>query len=272
MNQAAVIGWPLHHSLSPTIHNYWLSKYHIHGSYDKLAIEPADLESFLKYKAPQMAGFNITIPYKIDVYNYILETFGIEHLTPLAQQIGAVNMVAIRDGKLYGDNTDAIGFWANIEDKVVDKSYALIMGAGGASRAIIVALKMAGFSKITIVNRTIERAQHLAQEFDCQAAPFNDTPNLMAKASLVVNCTSLGMEGQPPLNFDLSLLNPTALVTDIVYNPLHTELLIQAKAQGNPTQTGIGMLLQQARPSFAAWYKKMPEIDDELTQIILGKM
>lgn len=271
MNQAAVIGWPLHHSLSPTIHNYWLRKYHIHGSYEKLAIAPDDFMRFMQHKAPQMAGFNVTIPYKIDVYNYILDHFGIDHLTPLAQQVGAVNMVEVRDGKLHGDNTDAIGFWENIKDKVTDKSDALIIGAGGASRAIIVALKTASFRQITIVNRTYARAESLAKEFGCLAQPFNEAPNLMAKASLVVNCSALGMEGHPPLNFDLSLLNPKALVTDIVYNPLHTELLIQAKAQGNPTQTGIGMLLQQARPSFAAWYKKMPKIDDELTKIILGK-
>lgn len=272
MKHAAVIGWPIHHSLSPIIHNYWLKKYNISGSYEKIAVEPSELTSFLQHKALKLAGFNVTIPFKEEIFAYISEHYGIQNITPLAQKVGAVNSVEVRDGQLYGDNSDVFGFWANIEDQVHDKSLALILGAGGASRAIITALKMAEFKEIIIVNRTLERAKKLAHEFNCQASLFNEAPNLMAHSSLLVNCTSLGMIGHPPLNLDLSLLNPKALVTDIVYTPLHTELLKQAKIQGNPTQTGIGMLLHQARPSFQSWFKKAVDVDDTLKQLILGKM
>ncbi len=265
MKTAAVIGYPIAHSLSPQIHGFWLKEKAINGRYEAKEVAPENLHDFLKNDALNLAGFNVTLPFKEQIFDYIEKTYGISHITPLAQKIGAVNTITVKDNQLWGDNSDAFGFWENIKEKVTDKSCALILGAGGASRAIIAALEEQGFKQIIVVNRNFERAQSLSQHFAISPHPWKDAGKLLAQSSLVVNCTSLGMRGKPPLALDLSPLPLHSLVTDIVYTPLYTPLLKQAQALGNPTQAGLGMLLHQARLGFANWFGQEAYVSEALT-------
>lgn len=264
MKKAAVIGYPIKHSLSPKIHQFWLKQKAIKGSYEALEIAPENLDDFLKTEAFELMGFNVTLPFKEHVFAHIAYHYGLSHISPLAQKIGAINTVTVKNGQLWGDNSDAFGFWENIKPKAFDKSLALILGAGGASRALIAALQEAGFERIVIANRTIERSQALAEEFSIKAISWQDIGLFLPQASLLVNATSLGMMGKPPLTLDLSSLAPQALVTDIVYNPLYTNLLKQAEKQGNPVQAGLGMLLHQARLGFKNWFGEDAYVDDAL--------
>ncbi len=268
MKKAAVIGYPIKHSLSPNIHGFWLKKKSIDGSYEAIEVQPEQFKDFLKNTALYLKGFNVTLPFKELVFKYIHHHYGSSHISPLAQKIGAVNTVTVKKGMLWGDNSDAFGFWENIKHKISDKSAALILGAGGASRAVIAALQQEEFERIIVVNRTIERAQNLSGEFDIEAASWSDITKFLPSISLLVNCTSLGMISKPPLDIDLSNLPQQALVTDIVYTPLYTPLLKQAEAQGNPVQGGLGMLLHQARLGFENWFDEPAYVDDELTQYI----
>ncbi len=270
MKKAAVIGYPIAHSLSPKIHGFWLKEKAINGTYESLEIQPSNWHDFLENQALSLAGFNVTLPFKEDIFDYILQKYGKPHLTPLAQKIGAVNTVTVKNGKLWGDNSDAFGFWENIKEKAVDKSSALILGAGGASRAIIAALQQEGFQNITLVNRSLERAQNLAHEFSIQIYPWEDKESLLPQTSLLVNCTALGMTGKPELVMDLSTLSPKALVTDIVYTPLYTPLLKQAQNLGYSVQPGLGMLLHQARLGFFNWFGQEAQVSKELSTYIEG--
>ncbi len=262
MIKAAVLGYPIHHSLSPIIHNYWLQQYHIQGSYEKIALDAQEFRDFMLHEGKSYAGFNVTLPYKEEVIPYL------DDVSPLAQRIGAVNTVMRKDGLYYGDNSDAFGFWENIKTQIKSTNHALIIGAGGASRAIIVALQDAGFTHITITNRHMEKAEKLAKEFNINAQEFAQIS--WHALDLIVNCTSLGMMGtNSELILDFTHIAPNCFIADIVYQPLMTRLLQDAHAHNIAYETGIGMLLHQARLGFSYWFNHMPQVTPALESEIL---
>lgn len=265
IKKAGVIGWPLKHTKSPLIHCYWLEKYGISGSYDANPIAPDDLKTGIqKLIDAGYSGFNVTVPHKETIMTMM------DILEDSAQKIGAVNTVVLHDGKRIGRNTDAFGFIENLRESAPEftfKGTALVLGAGGAARAVVYALKQQGMD-VCIVNRTKDRADILAKDFGASSHAWSDIPSLLENAALVVNTTSLGMTGQPSLEINLK---PTkACICDIVYTPLETDLLKQAKALNLKTVTGIGMLLHQARPAFEAWFGIMPDVDAPLRAKVLA--
>lgn len=269
--KAGVMGWPVNHSKSPLIHNYWLSHYNIAGSYELLPVAPVALkEQVQKLVDTGYRGFNVTVPHKQAIMDHL------DFIRADAERIGAVNTVVIgEDGTLEGRNTDAFGFIANLKLSLPDFNVkggpAIVIGAGGAARAVVYALQSAGVDNIRIVNRTLSRARDLADAFaPSVGCAWEQLPDLTKDANLIVNTTTLGMEGQPPLDIDFSRVNPKAVVNDIVYTPLETPLLQAAKQNGNRTVTGIGMLLHQARPAFEAWFGVMPEVDKTLLNKVLA--
>lgn len=270
---AGVMGWPVSHSRSPRLHGYWLAQYGIDGAYVPLAVAPENLKDALA-ALPKIGfrGCNLTIPHKeaaLDYVNTIDET---------ARVVGAINTVVVDDaGALRGSNTDIEGFAQNIRSTghMLDASHpALVIGAGGAARAVIAALKSLGFTRAAIVNRTPERAKALAKDLAPLALTldvhaWDRRSDLVKDASLVVNTTSLGMNGAPPLALDLAAARDDALVTDIVYAPLETPLLQAARARGLACVDGLGMLLHQARPGFRAWFGVDPEVTPALRAHVL---
>jgi shikimate dehydrogenase len=270
---AGVMGWPVSHSRSPRLQGFWLKRYGIDGAYLPLAVRPDALERALR-ALPLLgfAGCNLTIPHKEAALGIC------DRLDPLAERIGAVNMVTVEpDGSLCGSNSDAFGFIENLRQGARGWDPAAgpvcLLGAGGAARALIVGLLDAGAPAIRLSNRSFHRAESLAEIFgpEVEALEWSAREEAMAGANLLVNATSLGMSGQPPLEADLSALPREALVTDIVYSPLETPLLAAAKARGNRTVDGLGMLLHQARPGFAAWFGREPEVTQELRDFVLGE-
>jgi shikimate dehydrogenase len=264
---AGVIGWPIAHSLSPRLHGFWLDRYRVDGAYVPLAVKPGVLGRALSgLSALGFAGANITIPHKEDACALV------DEVSDLALRIGAVNTIVVRsDGRLFGTNTDAFGFIANLEAGCpgwrADAGAAVLLGAGGASRAIAVALIDAGAPALISVNRDQARAERLAADLGgapVRVQPWARRTEALAGAGLLVNATSLGMAGKPPLDLDLAALPADAIVTDIVYAPLFTPLLAAAAARGNRTVDGLGMLLHQARPAFQAWFGIDPEVSSEL--------
>lgn len=269
---AGVMGWPVGHSKSPRLHGWWLERYGIDGAYLPLPVKPDDLEAALR-ALPKLgfAGCNLTIPHKEAAMTIC------DRLDPLAERIGAVNTVIVEpDGSLLGSNSDAFGFIENLKagapDWRADSGPAVILGAGGAARALIVGLLDAGAPEIRLVNRSFHRAESLAEIFEpsVEALEWESRNEALAGAALLVNATSLGMTGQPALEIALDALPESALVTDIVYNPLETPLLAAARVRGNPAVDGLGMLLHQARPGFAAWFGREPEVTAELRAFVLG--
>jgi shikimate dehydrogenase len=263
---AGVMGWPVMHSRSPALHNYWFAHYGLAGAYVPLAIEPGTLAPALRALAPLgFAGCNLTIPHKERALAIV------DEVDPVARRIGAISCVVVRpDQSLYGTNNDAYGFIGNVRQQYpawrADAGPALIVGAGGGARAVAYGLAEGGARDVRIVNRTPERAAALAREFGSPltAVPWDDRHRALAGAALLVNTTSLGMAGQPPLDLGLDLLPRTALVCDIVYVPLETPLLAAARRRGNPAVDGLGMLLHQARPAWQAWFNRDPEVTAEL--------
>ena len=269
---AGVMGWPVGHSKSPRLHGWWLERYGIDGAYLPLPVKPDDLEAALR-ALPKLgfAGCNLTIPHKEAAMTIC------DRLDPLAERIGAVNTVIVEpDGSLLGSNSDAFGFIENLKAGAPDwragNRPAVILGAGGAARALIVGLLDAGAPEIRLVNRSFHRAESLAEIFEpnVEALEWESRSEALAGAALLVNATSLGMTGQPALEIALDALPEGALVTDIVYNPLETPLLATARVRGNPAVDGLGMLLHQARPGFAAWFGREPEVTAELRAFVLG--
>jgi shikimate dehydrogenase len=266
---AGVMGWPVEHSLSPKLHGYWLKKYGIEGDYRVLPVQPENLSQELKGLAGKgFRGVNLTVPHK----EAALEC--VDDIEPLAKRIGAINTVVVRtDGSLFGRNTDAYGFTQNLLAtgfKVSSRS-ATLLGAGGAARAGLAALLDMGFDDIRIVNRTRPKADVLAAEFapdKIKSFAWHD-PCALEGSGLLVNSTSLGLKGQPPLEFALDSLPTEAWVTDMVYVPLQTDLLKEAEARGHRTVDGLGMLLHQARPAFQAFFGKDPEVTLELRAYVL---
>lgn len=269
---AGVMGWPVAHSRSPRLHNYWLDSYGIDGAYVPLPVAPEKFEQALR-ALPDLgfAGINVTVPHKEAAFKNVDECDRIAH------RIGAVNTIIVTgNGTLNGSNTDAYGFAESLRARAPgwrgDAGPAVVLGAGGASRAIIAALQDAGAPEIRILNRTQERAEKVASEFGPPVVPVSWTgrAKALAGAALLVNTTTLGMSGQPPLDLALDDLPADAVVNDIVYHPLTTPLLSAAAARGNPTVDGLEMLLHQARPGFAAWFGRAPEVTSAL-RVFVGE-
>lgn len=268
---AGVMGWPIRHSLSPRLHGYWLEHHGVDGAYLPLAVAPDDLAAALS--ALPVLGFrgvNLTVPHKE-------RALGLCHeVDDLARRIGAVNTVVVRERELFGSNSDAFGFLENLRQGAPDwraeAAPAVVVGAGGAARAVVVALIDAGAPEVRIVNRTRERAAALASALggSLSVRDWDERDAALRDAGLLVNATTLGMEDQPPLELDLGALPPDALVTDLVYSPLVTPLLAAAAARGNPLVDGLGMLLHQARPGFEAWFGVRPEVTPALRDFVLS--
>lgn len=274
MDKAAVIGCPIAHSLSPKLHQYWIEKYGISGTYEAVEIKSDNLEEGVKGLIDHgYTGFNVTIPHKEAIVPLV------DDIDDFARLIGAVNTVVINNGKLLGKNTDAYGFIENIRQQVHDIDFvgkkALVLGAGGAARAVIVGLLKENVATVCITNRTIEKAQALANEFqpvgECEVIPWEEKEVKLQEMDLVINTTSLGMDHFPPLDFNLSSLSEKAVVVDIVYKPLETKLLKEAKEKGVKAVDGLGMLLYQAVPAFEAWFNIKPEVTPELRKYILSE-
>lgn len=268
---AGVMGWPVGHSLSPRLHGFWLERYRIDGAYVPLPVAPEDFAQALRM-LPRLgfAGVNVTLPHKQAALA------AVDRADALARRVGAVNTVVVeQDGALVGSNTDIFGFMENLRagapDWKASAGAAVVLGAGGAARAMAVALIDAGVPELRLVNRTAVRAEALARSLDGTArpVPWEQRAAALADAALLVNATSLGMTGQPPLELDLDALPPGAAVVDIVYTPLETPLLSAARTHGNTAVDGLGMLLHQARPAFAAWFGVEPEVDPELRDFVI---
>lgn len=268
---AFVTGWPIKHSRSPIIHRHWLKHYGLAGSYEAVAVSEEDFAAFIKALKDGSRGFcggNVTIPHKETAFRLS------DRPNELAQELGAANTLWLQEGQLHATNTDGYGFAANLDgchpgwDKV---DRAVILGAGGASRAVIQAVRDRGVNEIHVVNRTVSRAQELADRFGpkIHAHGLPALEEIMAGAGLFVNTTSLGMDGAEATVFDFSGLKTGALVTDIVYVPLETPILKQAHRQGYPTADGLGMLLHQAVPGFEKWFGHRPVVDTALRELII---
>jgi len=267
---AGVMGWPVMHSRSPKLHNYWLAQHGLIGAYVPLAIKEAGLEKALRaLPALGFAGCNLTIPHKEQAMKIV------DHLDPVAKRIGAMNCVIVGgDGSLSGTNNDGFGYIASIReakpDWRADAGPITVLGAGGAARAVLVSLIDEGAKEIRLTNRTASRAEDLAREFGgpIKTVAWNDRHDALEGAAMVINTTSQGMVGQPEMDLTLDLLPKSALVSDIVYIPLETPLLSAARQRGNTTVNGLGMLLHQARPAFKAWFGVMPDVTSELRKMI----
>ncbi|HOV03844.1 MAG TPA: shikimate dehydrogenase [Kaistiaceae bacterium] len=269
--RAFVIGWPIRHSRSPVIHGHWLKTYGLAGSYEAVPVEPAALAGFLASLAANgFVGGNVTVPHKEGAFA------AADRADEIATRLGAANTLWLEDGRLCASNTDGYGFLANLDagqpgwDDV--KGPAVVLGAGGAARAIVHALAARGLAPIRIANRTLTRVDDFKARFGptIEAVSWENRSAALEDARLLVNTTSLGMAGEPDVDIDLSRLPADALVTDIVYVPLETGLLRAARQRGNPVVDGLGMLLHQAVPGFERWFGLRPEVTDELRAVVLA--
>jgi shikimate dehydrogenase len=267
LRAACLIGWPAAHSRSPLIHHYWLRTLGIEGGYVIEAVPPDDLRDFvLRLSLRGFAGANVTIPHKENV---------LELSTPdaRARAIGAANTLWFADGELHSTNTDVEGFINNLDACAQgwdQADEALVLGAGGSSRAVVFGLIERGIKRVHLVNRTLSRAQVLAERFGeaVQPAKWEQIGELLPRARLLVNTTSLGMHGQGALEVDVGRLPAEAVIADLVYVPLETELLKAAKARGLRAADGLGMLLHQAVRGFELWFGKRPQVTPELRAIV----
>lgn len=271
VRMAGVLGWPVAHSRSPRLHNYWLNQYGIDGAYLPLPVKPEDFETVLRC-LPRMGfvGCNITVPHKEAAFAVADER------DESSRRIGAVNTIYFTPrGRLIGSNTDSFGFLENLRAGAPEwhasAGPAVVIGAGGAARALIVALIDQGVPELRLVNRTPARSERLAADLGgpISVIEWDKRAEALDGAAFLVNATTQGMVGQPPLDLDLAHLPKTALVNDIVYMPLETPLLLAAHARGNPIVDGLGMLLHQGRPGFKAWFGREPEITPELRRFVL---
>jgi shikimate dehydrogenase len=274
MRRAGVMGWPVEHSRSPPLHRFWLEEYGIDGDYTLLPVPPERLAAELRgLGARGFVGCNLTIPHKEAAVAIV------DRVDAAARRIGAVNTVVVAaDGALEASNTDAFGFIENLRAAVPDwhaaSGPAVVLGAGGAARAVLAALLDAGSSEIRLLNRHRARADALAGAFGrtIRVGDWSERDAALAGAALLVNTTSLGQTGQPPLDLALDALPESAAVNDIVYVPLETPLLAAARARGNAVVDGLGMLLHQARPAFAAWFGIMPEVTPALRRTLVARL
>lgn len=269
---AGVIGWPAAHSRSPRLHGHWLRRYDLPGHYVPLQVAPEHLAGVLR-SLPQagFVGANVTIPHKEAAL--VLADI----VTDRAALIGAANTLIFRpDGKIHADNTDGYGFMANLRQAapgwIPDLGPAAVIGAGGAARAVVAALLECGVSELRIANRTRIRADQIKADFGARVVVYDwaQVGNMLDGAATVVNATSMGMVGKPPLRVPLEALAPGTLVTDLVYTPLMTPFLVEAQARGCQVVDGLGMLLHQAAPGFERWFGRRPEVDDDLRAAVLA--
>lgn len=260
-----MIGWPVAHSRSPRLHGFWLDRYGIDGAYMPLPVRAEDFTTAVRgLAAAGFAGANVTIPHKEAAFAIC------DEVAPLALRAGAVNTLVFTGGRILGSNTDGPGFLANLRQAGIDPAAgpALLLGAGGAARAIAAVLLDAGVP-VTLCNRTGARAADLAAKLPgCAVIDWARRGDALAHHALLVNTTALGMAGQPPLAIDLSQADDSVSVADIVYVPLETPLIAAARARGLKTATGLGMLLHQAVPGFAAWFGTTPAVDDALYRFV----
>jgi shikimate dehydrogenase len=277
---AGVLGWPVGHSRSPRLHGYWLDRHGIDGAYVPLPVRPEHFETAVRgLIAAGFTGFNVTVPHKEAAFRLA------RRLDDRARAVGAVNTLMVdHKGVVSGTNTDIYGFTANVRDQApafdAAAGQAVVLGAGGAARAVVAGLIMLGADRIVVVNRTRSRAEDLARAFDGRslgggraavtAVPWPDRDAVLDGAGMVVNTTVLGMAGHAPLDLDLATLPKAAVVADIVYAPLETGLLARARAAGHATVDGLGMLLHQAVPGFEAWFGVRPEVTPDLRAFVLG--
>ncbi len=267
---AGVMGDPVMHSRSPKLHNYWLAKYGLTGAYMPLAIAREHLRAALRaLPALGFSGCNLTIPHK-EAALKIVDT-----VDPLARRIGAVNCVVVAaDGSLEGQNHDAFGYIESVREAQpgwrADTGPIVVIGAGGGARAVLVGLIDQGAREIRLVNRTLARAEALANELSdsITALSWEERERALEDAAMLINATNQGMVGEPPLDLAIDRLPVSALVSDIVYIPRETALIAAARTRGNPMVNGLGMLLHQARPAFQAWFGIMPEVTPELRAMI----
>lgn len=267
---AGVMGWPVMHSRSPHLHNYWFKQHALAGTYVPLAIEPGKLGPALRALAPLgFAGCNLTIPHKEAALAIV------DEIAPTARKMGAISCVTVRkDGSLLGSNNDGYGFIHSLLESQpqfkADAGPVLVVGAGGGARAVVMALADRGAKEIRLVNRTIARAETLARDLGGPIKPlaWDSRHEAVEGVNLVVNTTSQGMVGQGTLDLRLDKLPKSAVVSDIVYIPKETVLLEAARKRGNPTVNGLGMLLHQARPAWEAWFGITPEVTPELRALI----
>ena len=269
---AAVIGSPIAHSRSPALHSHWLKRYGIRGYYVPLDVAQRDLVAVIQ-EMPNMGfvGANVTIPHKETVLALA------DIITDRAVLIGAANTLIFRqDGKIHADNTDGYGFIENLRQGAPNwdpkSGPAAVFGAGGAARAVLASLLDVGAPEVRLSNRTRARADALKAEFGTKVQVFDwvKAGNMLDQATVVVNSTSLGMDGKPELRVPLDALSPKAIVTDLVYTPLETGLLRYARELGCTTVDGLGMLIYQAAPAFERWFGVRPDIDEETRRVVLG--
>ena len=274
VNHAFVAGYPIKHSRSPLIHGYWLKSLDLQGSYRTAEVTPDKFPGFiadLKSASSGFVGGNVTIPHKEAAFALA------DRPDEIAREIGAANTLWREEGLVHATNTDGIGFTANLDafapgwDRI---DTAVILGAGGASRAVIQSVRDRGVRTIHVLNRTVSRAQELADRFGkaVYAQPLDALGEVLSGAGLLINTTSLGMDGGEVPEFDFSPMRTDAVVTDIVYVPLKTPILTQAEAQGFRIVDGLGMLLHQAAPGFEKWFGVRPTVDAALRQLIIDDM
>jgi shikimate dehydrogenase len=263
--RACVFGWPVKHSRSAAIHRFWLDELGLAGDYVLHPVEPAQAEAFFRtFATSGFVGGNVTVPHKEAAFAAVARR------DPAAEAIGALNTLWLEDGALVGVNTDVPGFLANLDETTPGwdeaPGAAVVLGAGGAARAIVYALLSRGFAPVHVVNRTPERPRAIARLLGDQVKParWADVPALLGAARVLVNTTTLGMDGQPPLKIDLSPMPAEAVVNDIVYVPLVTPLLAQAAEYGLRPAGGLGMLLHQAVPGFERWFGVRPTVGPAL--------
>jgi shikimate dehydrogenase len=274
MKRACVVGWPVAHSRSPVIHRYWLKLYGLDGAYEMEEVRPEEIGDFLKgLKQRGYEGANVTLPHKEAALA------AADRPDVAATNIGAANTLWLdAKGLLHASNTDAYGFMTHLAAEAPDwnkgRRPVMVLGAGGAARAILHGLIETGASKILLANRTEGRAKALAENFGSRVSviPWEDRNLALAGCGLLVNATSLGMAGKPALDIDLSALPLDAIVADIVYSPLETPLLAAARARGNRTVDGLGMLLHQAVPGFERWFGVRPEVTPELRAHVVAHL
>jgi shikimate dehydrogenase len=271
---AGIMGWPVAHSRSPALHNFWLDEHGIDGAYVPLPVRPEELAQALRaLPALGFRGCNVTLPHKPMALSVV------DRVEPLARRIGAMNTVIIAaDGRLEGSNTDVYGFRENLRDGAPDwqptRGPAVVLGAGGAARAVVAALIEMGVAELRLVNRTRDRAERIAEDLaatpgQISILPWETRDAALEDAGLLVNTTSLGMTGAPALAIDLALLPPQAVVADLVYVPLETALLAAARRRGHCVVDGLGMLLHQGRPGFEAWFGTPVRVTRELRAAVL---
>jgi shikimate dehydrogenase len=267
---AGVMGWPVMHSRSPMLHNFWFRQHELAGTYVPLAIRPDGLGAALRALHPLgFAGCNLTIPHKQQAMTIV------DEVDTVAKRIGAISCVTVRpDGSLAGSNNDCFGFIHSLRQERpgwrADAGPIVVIGAGGGSRAVCYGLAQEGAREIRLVNRTFARAKSIADEFGgpIKALDWERRHDALEGAAMVVNTTSNGMVGQPALDIRLDKLPKSALATDIIYIPLETPFLAAARKRGNPTVNGLGMLLHQGRPAWKAWFGVEPEVTAELRAMV----